>query len=867
MGHLKAACPKLAATYPFESSVDVCSSTVCMYESVGVYNAKGEPDGVSSLKRGDYAQPKDVDLHDIKTAEPTVCLSPQCLPKVQQGSSESFDIKFLRSSVDNARGEPDCVSSLKRGDYAQPKGVDLLDIKTAEPTVCLSQQCLQKVQQGSPKSFDNKFLRPRVACKNSANPPYSESPSFPSVGETAGLQFKDDADYVLDDPSSGVSAGTSGSTFDLGNSGDDVFQEGRFWEVEAGGSQITDVQRRLKKCVEQELTPAPWIVDCIKTGYKLPLKTTPDAYCRPNQKSALQNKEFVSQALVELELNRCIEHVPQKPHICSPLSVVSNSSGKQRLVINLRYLNQFLWKDKFKYEDMRIAMLMFQKGDYLFLFDLKSGYHHVDIYKPHQCYLGFQWESEGATQFYVFKVLPFGLATACYAFTKLLRPLVKYWRGQGLRVVLYLDDGIVAVDGESAATRASAKVRSDLVRAGLVEHTAKCNWTPSQQVTWLGFDLDLEAGLVSIPGEKIVALKTQLQQVCAHTSVMARTLASVIGKIMSMSLAIGPVSRLMTRSLYTVLNVRDFWCQFLPISIEARYELEFWLNQIDNLNGQGIWHSPSAVRVVYTDASNSGYAGYTVEHGYHIAHRLWSEEEAALSSTWRELRAVRLVLESLVGKLRGHRLRWFTDNQNVVRIISTGSKKPSLQKEALAIYSFAISNGVHIEPEWIPRDENQKADLLSKQPDQDDWSIHPNVFKDLDEAWGPHTIDRFANYCNTQLTRFNSRFWNPGTEAVDTFTCNWEGEMNWLCPPPHLIPRTIQHAKRTHACGTLIVPEWPSAPFWPMIFPNGQQPAPFIVAMVLLPKSASLICPGRAGSSLFKREPNANLLALLLNCN
>ena len=98
------------------------------------------------------------------------------------------------------------------------------------------------MQQGSPKSFDNKFLRPRVACKNSANPPYSESPSFPSVGETAGLQFKDDADYVLDDPSSGVSAGTSGSTFDLGNSGDDVFQEGRFWEVEAGGSQITDVQ-------------------------------------------------------------------------------------------------------------------------------------------------------------------------------------------------------------------------------------------------------------------------------------------------------------------------------------------------------------------------------------------------------------------------------------------------------------------------------------------------------------------------------------------------------------------------------------------------------------------------------------------------
>jgi len=86
----------------------------------------------------------------------------------------------------------------------------------------------------------------------------------------------------------------------------------------------------------------------------------------------------------------------------------------------------------FKYEDLRVAMLMFQKGDYLICFDLKSGYHHVDIYEPHRQYLGFSWERRRRTQLYIFTVLLFGLATACYAFTKLLRPLIKYWRGQGL---------------------------------------------------------------------------------------------------------------------------------------------------------------------------------------------------------------------------------------------------------------------------------------------------------------------------------------------------------------------------------------------------------------------------------------------------
>ena len=56
-----------------------------------------------------------------------------------------------------------------------------------------------------------------------------------------------------------------------------------------------------------------------------------------------------------------------------------------------------------------------------------------------------------AKAFYVFTILPFSLATACYVFTKLLQPLVKFWRAQGLRTVLYLDDGIVASKGLEAA--------------------------------------------------------------------------------------------------------------------------------------------------------------------------------------------------------------------------------------------------------------------------------------------------------------------------------------------------------------------------------------------------------------------------------
>jgi len=137
----------------------------------------------------------------------------------------------------------------------------------------------------------------------------------------------------------------------------------------------------------------------------------------------------------------------------------------------------------------------------------------------------------------------------------------------------------------------------------------------------------------------------------------------------------------------------------------------------------------------------------------------------------------------------------------------------------------------------------------------------PGTFQELDAQWGPHTVDRFASYYNKQLSRFNSRFWNPGSESVDAFTCDWALDNNWLCPPVYLIPRVIQHARNCRAQGTLIVPEWSSAPFWPMLFPRGN-PAPFILVYRVPTIWEFEIIPGRLGLSLFKKIPNTNLLAI-----
>ena len=71
---------------------------------------------------------------------------------------------------------------------------------------------------------------------------------------------------------------------------------------------------------------------------------------------------------------------------------MENSAGKKRLVVNLRHINKFLWKRKFMFKDLRIAMMLFERGELMFNFDLKSGYHYVDMAVKHRKYLGYEWE-------------------------------------------------------------------------------------------------------------------------------------------------------------------------------------------------------------------------------------------------------------------------------------------------------------------------------------------------------------------------------------------------------------------------------------------------------------------------------------------
>ena len=83
----------------------------------------------------------------------------------------------------------------------------------------------------------------------------------------------------------------------------------------------------------------------------IPFIALPPPCYLTNNRSALNNAEFVVKAINELLLNRCVIEVFPRPYCCNPLSVVVGR--KLRLVLDLsRSVNPFIKNCKFKYEGL-----------------------------------------------------------------------------------------------------------------------------------------------------------------------------------------------------------------------------------------------------------------------------------------------------------------------------------------------------------------------------------------------------------------------------------------------------------------------------------------------------------------------------------
>ena len=397
------------------------------------------------------------------------------------------------------------------------------------------------------------------------------------------------------------------------------------------------VRGRLRKCIDfwRSLEVSQFILNVIIQGYKIPFFHLPTPFSKANNASARYNSSFVSEAVNDLLKLNLVEEVFCAPDIINPLSVSTRSSGKQRLILDLRHVNAFVYKQKLKCEDLSVATQIFDKKYYLFKFDLKSGYHHIEIFPEHRKYLAFAWDfGTGKFRYFLFCVLPFGLSSAPFIFTQILKPLQKSWRSRGIPIAIFLDDGLGGGIDKVSAKIHSLAVHYDLLKSGFVPNQEKSVWEPVQVITWLGVVLNTIDGSVQATDERIAKLTSDLgslQTLCFQQSlckVHVKSVASVAGQIISLSSCVGSVTRIMTRYLFSVVNSAFSWDSEVFLSDDSISEINFWVNNVNSLNGRVYWGVQSLpVRVGFSDASDSACGAFVESDSKLVFHQNWSPEE------------------------------------------------------------------------------------------------------------------------------------------------------------------------------------------------------------------------------------------------
>jgi ribonuclease HI len=550
---------------------------------------------------------------------------------------------------------------------------------------------------------------------------------------------------------------------------------------------------------------------------------------------SILEKQKVTQAIKPMLLSGALVQVEDEPgQFISKVFTVPKSDGRSRLVINLRSLNEFVSSPHFKMEDHRSACNLLHEGCYMASVDLKDAYYIVPIHKSHQIYLRFRWQG----QLYQYTCVPFGLNAAPRLFTKIMKPVFTYLRKKGNASVCFLDDTLLVGRTFNHCEKNVEETVALFRYLGLIVNESKSVFIPVQQIKFLGFILDSSKMIIHLPDEKRRKIKGMVEKLPETDCLTIHYLSQVIGTLVSAIPAIR-YAQVYTRSLECdkiaalQLNNGNYLSK-ATISEESKSDCQWWLANIEA--SFNLINSDQFDATLYTDASLSGWGGVRCnDHckGY------WSNDDRSCHINELELRAVFNSLRSLVTET-SIKILLRVDNTTAVSYINKygGCRSSNCQTVAKKIWQWCEERKNSVFASYINTLDNLEADKLSRDNHVDlDFMLSHSRFQEICCNFGTANIDLFASSRSCQVPKFISWFPDINCLAVDAFTVKWSDGF-YAFPPFNLVGRVIRKIFYDNASGIVVVPQWPSQPW----FPYYMQMAGSVI-LLFAENTDSIICP------------------------
>eukprot|EP00873_Tetraselmis_striata_P038086 jgi/Tetstr1/458350/TSEL_044789.t1 len=502
-----------------------------------------------------------------------------------------------------------------------------------------------------------------------------------------------------------------------------------------------------------------------------------------------------------------------------------------RCIIDLRVLNSYCVRKRLKMEILLGVRHLTKKGDYMFSFDLQDGFYALGIAEADRDY--FTMDVRG--RLYMLASLPMGWSLSPYYFVThtqvfiahLRKPepeppssstqptrskrYLRRTRWRGARNLPYVDDFLLFSASMEQALHLRQRLASLLDALGLQRNPTKGFLEPCQFGRHLGVDIDSASGMFYAPADKLKRLSRQATRLTGHATRNARWLSvrelqSLAWQAQYLFVAI-PAARFFLRELHSVVG--DRWGGRVGMTPQLRRDLQWWTSVPNQSNSKPI-HRPVETAYLHTDSSSYGWGG--VLNGRLEARGFWSSADECQHITWKELKAVRLAVESFLPDLAGGNVLLHENNKAAYHVLSgLTSRSPEMMAELRRLWCLLDSHGIHMRARYIRSTANIWADRLRRHLDSDDWQLDPLLFAERESRFGPHSIDRFASALNTLLPRYNAAWLDPTCEAVDSLhlpDADRRRENNLCNAPWPLLPDLVQKLQQSGAAATVVAPRW-----------------------------------------------------------
>ncbi|WKY01137.1 hypothetical protein Q1695_015273 [Nippostrongylus brasiliensis] len=605
----------------------------------------------------------------------------------------------------------------------------------------------------------------------------------------------------------------------------------------------------------RKLSSAPFILEIVQ-GYRLPFRIRPNL--SPPQPSTCRFEPKLSEQLHKLREKGVVETVPAGSEVwISSMFGIPKKEGSVRPIINLRPLNRFLTVPHFKMENLATIRDVVYRGDYCATIDMCDAYFAINIAEDNRNYLAFYWNGSA----YRFTCLPFGLATAPYVYTKLMRVVVTHLRARGMRLINYLDDWIFFSENASACEREVTYAAHFFESLGMRINYSKSVMSPTQRIEFLGMEIDTVRGDFIVPGNKLLRVQQEASALIRSRKAPARELAAFLGRVNFVSIA-SPLSVFRARRLQrevakmTSPSDNSTFDRAVCINEDLATDLAWFRDCLQNhARYPFIRCSPDIS--ISTDASKQGWGAVCCGKG---TGGRWSREESLRHINILELQAAFFGLKSFGSGWRDINVLLELDNTTAIAYLKRcgGTTNETLSELAKDIWDWCTERRIRLLPTHRPGIENSEADRESRSFGREvaEWSLNSQVVEKMFAYYGRPSVDLFASRLNHKLPSYFSLNPDPGATKVDAFAQSWWGTFGFAFPPFALVGRVIRKAIRDRSSIILVAPLWRSQYWFPLLLRHAES-----LPVRLESKKSPLLVDPSGGVHPLMKQKNFILLA------